>query len=79
MARLEADENWSLFDPTQVNGLTDLFGEAFNTAYIEYERRGFATTALSARGLWQVISDAIRESGGPFLMYSDNINSTRYI
>lgn len=74
MRRLESDETWSLFDPKQVPDLSGLYSKAFEAAYVEYERRGFAVTAIRARALWETISDAIRETGTPFISYSDNVN-----
>lgn len=74
MERLEADEDWSLFDPTDVRPLTDLVGDSFTTAYETYERDGTARTTMPARALWESISGALRESRCPFLLFSDNIN-----
>lgn len=76
MKRLAANETWSLFDPADVRGLTDLVGDAFVSAYEEFERTGVAMASLPARMLWDIVSGALRESGTPFLMYSDNINGT---
>ena len=76
MKRLEANENWTLFDPADVRGLTDLVGDAFVAAYKRFERTGNAMASLPARMLWDIVSGALRESGTPFLMYSDNINGT---
>lgn len=75
MQRLEADESWSLFDPADVRPLTDLVGDAFTTAYEIYESDGLAVASVPARTLWDTISGALRESGCPFLLFSDNINS----
>ena len=33
MRRVEADDDWSLFDPRPCRELTDLYGEAFDAAY----------------------------------------------
>ena len=37
MRRVEADEPWSLFDPKDVPQLPDLFGAAFEDAYVQAE------------------------------------------
>ena len=76
MRRLEANESWSLFDPADVRGLTDKIGDHFVTFYEAYERDGLAVAKIPARTLWDVISGSLRESGTPFLMYSDNVNGT---
>ncbi|PIL31863.1 hypothetical protein GSI_06567 [Ganoderma sinense ZZ0214-1] len=75
MRRVEADQTWSLFDPLLVPGLTELYGTAFETAYEAYEQDGVASGTISARMLWEIISEATRESGTPFLMYADTVNA----
>ena len=40
MRRVEADGHWSLFDPKDVPELPDLFGAAFEDAYVQAEARG---------------------------------------
>ena len=51
MRRVEADGDWSLFDPKLVPALPDLFGEAFDDAYVAAERGGLAAKTLKAREL----------------------------
>ena len=75
MKRLELGLSWSFFDPSQVPGLADLTGEAFEQAYEDFEGQGLAISTSSASHLWGVICDAQRESGAPFISYADNINS----
>ena len=48
MRRVEADEPWSLFDPKDVPELPDLWGEAFEEAYVQAEARGLAKRTLRA-------------------------------
>lgn len=74
MRRLEANGVWSLFDPALAGDLNDMYGDAFESAYESYELQGLAVTTVSAKGLWDLISDAVRESGSPSVMYSDNVN-----
>src|SRR5690606_33666180 len=49
MRRVEADAEWSLFDPRVVPELTDLYGEAFEQAYAQAERNGKALRTVRAR------------------------------
>ena len=42
MKRVEADGDWSLFDPKAVPHLPDLYGEEFERAYAEAEAQGLA-------------------------------------
>lgn len=74
MRRLERNETWSFFDPAKVSALTDLYGEAFEAAYLEFEQLGLASSAMRARALWELVTDAVHESGTPFIMFADNIN-----
>ena len=74
MRRLESDEMWSFFDPAQVSDLSGLYSNAFDAAYVEYERRGIASARVRARSLWDTISEAVRETGTPFIMFADNVN-----
>ncbi|KAI1782644.1 briggsae CBR-RNR-1 protein [Ganoderma leucocontextum] len=62
MNRLEANKNWSFFDPADVRPLTDLVGDAFVSAYESYERDGLAIATVPARMLWDIVSGALRES-----------------
>ena len=45
MKRVEADQMWSLFDPKRVPELPDLWGEAFEAAYLRAEQAGLAHPA----------------------------------
>lgn len=74
MKRLEKGLGWSFFDPSKVPSLPGLAGDAFQRAYEDFETKGLATSVTSASDLWSVICDAQRESGSPFMCYSDNIN-----
>lgn len=78
MRRLEANAMWSLFDPEDVRPLTNLVGSAFEAAYESYERDGLALATVPAKVLWDTVSAALRESGSPFIMFSDNINGADF-
>ena len=41
MRRVEADGDWSLFDPKAVPELPDLYGDAFDAAYAQAEAAGW--------------------------------------
>ncbi len=40
MKRVEKDEEWSLFSPSDTPDLLTTFGEAFDKAYLRYEEQG---------------------------------------
>ncbi|PIL23482.1 hypothetical protein GSI_14793 [Ganoderma sinense ZZ0214-1] len=75
MRRLQTDDYWSLFNPVQAGSLNDLYSNSFDSAYTEYERNGIASDRMPARTLWNLITDAIRDSSFPFIMFSDNVNA----
>ena len=52
MRRVEADAEWSLFDPDQAPELPDLWGEAFDAAYRRAEEDGRYVRQVKARELY---------------------------
>lgn len=75
MKRVEANEHWTLFDPYQCRDLTELYGEAFEKRYEEYEKDpNILKEHISAKELWKKILTNYFESGLPFLCFKDNAN-----
>ena len=74
MRRVEADESWSLFCPSEAPGLADVWGAAFEELYLGYEAKGIARKVVSARKLWFQILDTQMETGTPYLLYKDAAN-----
>ncbi len=75
MERVQADANWTLFDPYEVRELTDLYGDAFNQRYLELEQQeGITKEVISAKGLWKEILRSYFETGNPFLTFKDAAN-----
>jgi ribonucleoside-diphosphate reductase alpha subunit len=74
MERVKADADWTLMCPDECPGLSDVYGDEFNTLYTRYEgeRRGRKT--MKARKLWFQILDAQMETGTPYLCYKDAAN-----
>ncbi len=77
MKRVAEDSTWTLFDPFEVSELTTLYGEAFETRYIELEnsQEGINKEVISAKGLWKEILRSYFETGNPFLTFKDAANS----
>ena len=76
MKRVEANGVWSLFCPNEAPGLSDVYGEAFEKLYVEYESRpGLARKTLNARDLWDRVLDAQVETGTPYILFKDAANS----
>lgn len=76
MRRVEADEAWSLFDPSEVPELVDAWGEAFERAYDSAERRGLARRTLRARDLYARMMRTLAQTGNGWMNFKDRANAT---
>lgn len=76
MRRVEADQEWSLFDPKRVPELTDLYGEAFDAAYESAEREGLASRTVSARALYSRMMRTLAQTGNGWMTFKDRCNKT---
>ncbi|VEL22219.1 unnamed protein product, partial [Protopolystoma xenopodis] len=74
MRRVEANGDWSLMDPHECPGLSDLWGDQFDSLYERYEREGKARRTLPAQEVWYAIIEAQIETGNPFMLYKDSCN-----
>ena len=74
MKRVEEDKEWSLFSPSDVQGLWELYGDEFEAAYEAAEAAGKAKKTMKARDLWTRILDAQIENGTPYILYKDAAN-----
>jgi len=74
MKRVEAGEDWSLFDPKDVPELPDLYGEAFERRYLEVEAQGLAKKKISARELYGRMMRALAQTGNGWMTFKDKSN-----
>lgn len=74
MVRVEADQQWSLFDPSVVPELTDLYGDAFERAYVQAEMQGKAARSISARKLYARMMRTLAETGNGWMTFKDKCN-----
>ncbi|MDY7233302.1 ribonucleoside-diphosphate reductase subunit alpha [Hyalangium rubrum] len=74
MRRVEADGEWSLFDPKSVPHLTDLYGEAFERAYAEAEAKGLALRKVKARDLYARMMKTLAQTGNGWMTFKDISN-----
>jgi ribonucleotide reductase alpha subunit len=74
MEKVENDLEWCLFCPDKCPGLSDCYGEAFNTLYAKYESEGKMNKRVRARDLWYKVLDSQMETGTPYLLYKDAAN-----
>ena len=74
MKRVKSNGEWSLFSPSDVPGLWELYGDEFEKAYIEAEAAGKARKVIKARELWTKVIDSQIETGTPYMLYKDAAN-----
>ncbi|WP_142124043.1 ribonucleoside-diphosphate reductase subunit alpha [Pseudoxanthomonas sp. 3HH-4] len=75
MKRVEADQEWSLFDPRVVPELTDLYGAAFELAYTQAELQGKAVKTIPARKLYGRMMRTLAETGNGWMTFKDKCNA----
>jgi ribonucleoside-diphosphate reductase alpha chain len=76
MRRVEADEMWSLFDPDEVPGLPDLWGDAFDAAYRAAEADGRYVRQVKARDLYGRMMRTLAQTGNGWMTFKDAANRT---
>lgn len=74
MRRVEADAEWSLFDPKRTPHFTDLYGDAFDAAYEEAERAGLASSRIGARELYARMMRTLAQTGNGWMTFKDKSN-----
>ncbi len=78
MKRVCEKANWTLFTPNEVPDLHDLYGDAFEKAYVAYEERFDRGEILGRRipavTLWRKILSMLFETGHPWVTFKDPCN-----
>lgn len=79
MMRVKEDGEWTLFSPDEVPDLHDLYGKAFETAYLAYEekvRKGIIKNVktIGAVKLWRKMLSMLFETGHPWMTFKDPCN-----
>ena len=74
MERVKDNGKWALFCPNECPGLHNVYGDAFNKLYMQYETSGKSRKIVNARDLWFKILDAQMETGTPYLLFKDHVN-----
>jgi ribonucleoside-diphosphate reductase alpha chain len=79
MRRVMEKGTWTLFSPSNVPDLHDLFGGAFEKAYVAYEEkaaRGEIQPArtVQASDLWRKMLTMLFETGHPWITFKDACN-----
>ena len=79
MKRVEANQPWTLLSPSDAPDLHDLYGQAFEEAYVAYEakvQRGEIKLfkQLPAVQLWRKMLTMLFETGHPWITFKDPCN-----
>jgi ribonucleoside-diphosphate reductase alpha chain len=74
MESVEKNEHWSLFSPSEVPGLHEVYGDKFVEMYLKAESEGKARKTMKARDLWAKIVESQIETGTPYILYKDAAN-----
>ena len=74
MRRVEADAQWSLFDPRVVPEFVDLFGDDFELAYEQAEAQGKAVRTIKARELYARMMRTLAQTGNGWMTFKDKCN-----
>ncbi|WP_437339170.1 ribonucleoside-diphosphate reductase subunit alpha [Sorangium sp. So ce394] len=74
MKRVEADGEWSLFDPKDVRDLPDLYGDEFERRYTEAEGAGLAKKTMKARELYARMMRTLAQTGNGWMTFKDKAN-----
>lgn len=71
--RVERDESWSLFCPSEAEALLRSSGAQFNRYLLGYEALKIGVV-YQARDIWSAIIGKAIEPNGPRLMFTDTVN-----
>jgi len=79
MKRLEEDKEWTLFSPSDVPDLHDIYGSEFEKRYEEYEKMAESGTLthfkkIPAKKLWRKMLSMLFETGHPWITFKDPCN-----
>jgi ribonucleoside-diphosphate reductase alpha subunit len=74
MKRIGENGDWTLMCPDKCPGLSDVYGDEFDTLYQKYEKEGRGNKTMKARDLWFKILDSQIETGTPYMLYKDACN-----
>ncbi|MFG2477619.1 ribonucleoside-diphosphate reductase subunit alpha [Streptomyces fagopyri] len=76
MRRVDSDAPWSLFSPSDVPELVDLWGAEFDAAYRAAEAKGLAKKTIPARDLYGRMMRTLAQTGNGWMTFKDAANRT---
>ncbi len=79
MKRVAENGTWTLFSPSDVPDLHDLYGKRFEQRYVEYEQKAERGELklhkkIEAMGLWRKMLSMLFETGHPWITFKDPSN-----
>lgn len=79
MKRVHEDAEWTLFSPDETGDLHELYGAAFEEAYLAYEAKAAAGDIqvfkkTKAVDIWRKILSMLFETGHPWITFKDPCN-----
>jgi ribonucleoside-diphosphate reductase alpha chain len=79
MKRVKANQTWTLFSPSDVPDLHDLYGKEFEERYEEYEKMAKdgklpLSKTVDAMQLWRKMLSMLFETGHPWITFKDPSN-----
>ena len=78
MKRMESREDWTLFRSNEVPDLHDLYGQAFEQKYTDYEAQAqegeLWSQSIPAIDLWKQMLKVLFETGHPWITFKDTCN-----
>jgi ribonucleoside-diphosphate reductase alpha chain len=74
MKRVREDGMWSLFDPKSFPEFVDLYGDAFETAFIQAEADKKFVKQLKARDLYSRMMKTLAQTGNGWMTFKDAAN-----
>lgn len=78
MKRVIENEEWTLFTPDEVPDLHEKYGEAFEQAYVAYEKKAeqgnMVSRKIAAVTLWRKMLGMLFETGHPWVTFKDPCN-----
>ncbi len=75
MKRVEENGEWTLMCPNECPGMSDVYGDEFETLYLKYESEGKGRKTIKAQDLWFKICESQIETGTPYMLYKDAANA----
>jgi ribonucleoside-diphosphate reductase alpha chain len=74
MKQVEIDGDWYLMDPDECRGLTDKYGDEYETLYWKYVEENRFRRKVKAQDIWLKILESQIETGTPYILYKDQAN-----